>query len=147
MWRFFVDAARSPVQQYIGIDVVKAIILRNNQAFSGTNRVFKVADATVDALPDADVVLCREVLFHLCFADIRKLIANILSKDRAYILLTTDRGTSFNSDIPTGDYRLLNLQASPFRLPSPLYTIDDPAGDAQRVIGVWESSRLERFSN
>lgn len=134
-------------QQYIGVDVVKSLISRNHQAFGGTGRVFKVADATVDALPEADAVLCREVLFHLCFADIRKLIANILAKKRAYLLLTTDRGTSFNSDIPTGDYRLLNLEASPFRLPSPLYTIDDPAGDVRRVIGVWESSRLQHFSS
>lgn len=131
-------------QQYVGVDLVEAVVERNSELYADSRRSFLVADAAIDELPSADAVICREVLFHLSFADIRKVLKNIVSKDRQYLILTTDRGTSFNSEIASGDYRLINLEVGPFRLPSPLHEIRDSASDCGRVIGVWRGADVRQ---
>lgn len=130
---------------YIGIDVVDSVIAQNARLYGGPGRTFAVGDATTDDLPAADVVLCREVLFHLSFVDIRKLLKNVLSKDRSYIIATSDRETAFNSDIPTGDFRVLNLEAWPLRLPPPERVIADSAVLPHRIMGVWDAQKLRRL--
>lgn len=130
-------------QNYVGIDVVEIVIKENKKNFENSRRKFLSLDAIVDDLPDADVVMCREILFHLSFRDIRKLLTNILSKDRSYVIATSDRQTSFNSDIPTGDFRLLNLEASPLRFPAPIRVIEDSAITPRRIIGVWDVKHLK----
>lgn len=127
---------------YIGIDVVETVIEKNRELFERPGRRFSALDATVDDLPDADVVLCREVLFHLSFEDIHKLLRNLLSKNRRWLILTSDRQTLFNSNIPTGDFRLLNLEARPFGFPPPRHEIDDYAVFPRRIIGVWDAMQL-----
>ena len=132
-------------QKYIGIDVVDTVIDANNKQFKTKIREFAVCDATKDDLPEADTVLCRQVLFHLCFSDIKKLLENVLSKDRAYLIADSDRSSLFNSDIPSGDFRLFNLEANPFRFPTPDFVIDDSKIRANRVIGVWDCKKIRRI--
>ena len=129
-------------QNYVGVDVVEAVIAMNTRLYGQPGRTFVTADATVDDLPEADVVLCREVMFHLSFADIRKLLRNVLSSKRAYLIATSDRLTTFNSDIPSGDFRLLNMVAWPLKFPQPDHVIDDSAVFPRRIIGVWDVKRL-----
>lgn len=129
-------------QNYVGVDVVDSVIEKNRQLFERPGRVFAVADATVDDLPDADAVMCREVLFHLSFEDINKLLKNLLSKKRSYLIITSDTRTLFNSDIPTGDFRPLNLEARPLKFPPPDRVIDDAAVSPGRIIGVWNTTNL-----
>jgi hypothetical protein len=132
-------------QIYLGVDVVETVIEDNRKRFETPRRKFLALNAIVDDLPAADVVISREILFHLSFDDIDRLLRNILSKERSYILATSDRQTSFNSDIPTGDYRLLNLEARPLRFPPPLRIIDESAISPGRIIGLWDVKRLTAF--
>lgn len=129
-------------KDYIGVDVVDSVIEKNRQLYERPGRIFAVADATVDELPEADAALCREVLFHLSFDDINKLLKNVLSKKRSFLIITSDTKTWFNSDIPTGDFRPLNLEAWPLRFPPPDRVIDDAAVSPGRIIGVWNTANL-----
>jgi hypothetical protein len=130
-------------QDYVGVDIVDAVVVANRERFGRPGRVFETMDAAVDRLPDADVVLCREVLFHLSFDDIRKVLGNLLSSPtRRFLIATSDRQTLFNADIPTGDFRLLNLEARPLRFPPPDRVIDDAFVSPRRIIGVWDTKRL-----
>lgn len=129
-------------QNYIGLDVVASVIAENRDNYLNEHREFLVVDATKEDIPDGDVILCREVLFHLSFADIRHLLKNVLSKPRSYLLLTTDREAMVNADIPTGDFRPLNLQAWPLRLPAPERVVADAGVSPYRVIGVWKAASL-----
>jgi hypothetical protein len=131
-------------QKYIGVDIVESVIAQNKSRFSSEVREFFFRDAMTDELPAADVVMCREVLFHLSFDDIRKVLRNLLSKERKYLVLTSDRQTLFNSDIPTGDFRLLNLEAWPLKFPAPVRVIDDSRVSPNRIVGVWEAEGLRR---
>ncbi len=131
-------------QRYVGADIVPSVIARNQDRYGSPTRSFVVADAVRDPLPEADVVLCREVLFHLSFDDIRSLLANVFASRRRYLIATTDRITMFNSDIRTGDYRPLDLQRRPFRLGQPMAEIDDGGLIGGRRLAVWDTAQVAR---
>ncbi len=125
---------------YIGVDVVESVIARNQQ-FSGPRVRFEVCNAISQPVPAAHMALCREVLFHLSFADARLVLMNI-SRSARFLCATTDVDIRFNSDIPTGDFRPLNLLIPPFRLPKPQALIPDRAVRPGRFLGVWSSAAL-----
>ena len=130
-------------QNYIGIDIVDTVIEENIRRFETPRRKFLSIDAIVDDIPDADIVMCREVLFHLSFDEIKHMLNNILSKNRSYLIATSDRQTYFNSNIPTGDFRLLNLESWPIKFPAPMRVIDDSAVSPRRIIGVWDAKSYQ----
>jgi SAM-dependent methyltransferase len=128
--------------KYVGVDIVPTVMEANKKAFSSTSREFILLDAVTDRLPTCDVVLCREVLFHLSFADGQRLLENIRMSGALHVLLTSDTGTAFNADIKTGDFRILNLQKRPYRLPPPKAWIPDGAVSPTRGLALWRCEDL-----
>jgi SAM-dependent methyltransferase len=56
--------------QYTGVDVVEPLIVDNNRRFGCETISFRCLDITTDELPDADLVLIREVFQHISNAQI-----------------------------------------------------------------------------
>lgn len=138
---------RLPVKTYIGGDIVPEIIKENRRRFAAPGRRFEVLDLTTDHLPAADVLLCRDALVHLSFADIRAALTNIARSDVAYLLATTFPECSKNEDITTGDWRVLNLERPPISLPTPLQLLNEGCteGDGRyrdKSLGLWRVSDL-----
>jgi len=133
-------------QKYIGIDVVSSVIEENRRRYPGPRSEYYCLDAVTDELPDADTALCREVLFHLSFADGLDLVRNLARKQRKYLIATTDRTTLFNADVRSGDFRILNLTRGPFRFPKPDFAIDDAGVMPGRQLAVWRFDRLSHLS-
>ncbi len=131
-------------QAYVGVDIVESVVEDNRRRYGTAGREFIAADATSEPLPSADTVLCREVLFHLGFEDIRKLLTNVLSTEREWFITTTDSITLFNSDIETGDFRFLNLRKAPFRFGEPVAVLRDPGVAESRVLGVWAAASIAK---
>jgi hypothetical protein len=129
-------------QRYTGIDIVDSVVKRNQANFGNKNRQFGTIDAISQTIPECDTVLCREILFHLSFNDGIGLIRNILSTNCNYLIATTDGITDFNSDIKTGDFRLLNLQRSPFSFPTPEAFLVDSAIVPGRLLAVWSIDQV-----
>jgi 2-polyprenyl-3-methyl-5-hydroxy-6-metoxy-1,4-benzoquinol methylase len=129
--------------RYIGVDVVEELITENNRVHLSKTRTFQTIDATVDELPKADTILCREVMFHLCFSDILKLIANIQRSTAIFLIATNDTSLRYNSDIISGDYRLLNLYKAPFHFPLPSISVPDDQVTPRRTMSVWRTSELK----
>jgi hypothetical protein len=127
---------------YIGIDVARMVIALNVRTYGSASRTFLTLDATQDSLPAADTALCREVLFHLSFADIWALLRNVRASGVRRIIATTDSATDFNADILSGDFRLLNLTKPPFRFPSPATFISEDESVPGRALAVWSMSEL-----
>lgn len=127
---------------YTGIDIVPSVIANNQKEFSTARRNFICLDAIAEDIPAADAVLCREVLFHLSFADSMSLIRNVYKSGSRFFLTTTERATGYNADIDSGDWRILNLQISPYNFGPPIMEIADDSVSVGRIIGVW---RLEDF--
>lgn len=125
---------------YIGVDIVPSVIEANRQAMPASQ--FLCLDAVTDELPDADTVICREILFHLSFADAKALLQNLRAKPRRWLIATSDTATLVNADIESGDFRLLNLAQAPFRFPKPRRTLEDGAISSGRYLGVWDFNDL-----
>lgn len=125
--------------EYLGIDIVPSVI-QDNRRFERPGVRFEVADAIADPLPECDLILCREMLFHLSFEDGLRALQN-MRKSSKWLCLTTDTCIWFNSQIDTGDFRVINLQMPPYSLPKPLELIPDDAVITGRNIGLWTGDR------
>ena len=94
-----------------------------------------------DPLPRVDLVFCRDCLVHLPFADALKALEKIQSSGSRYLLTTTFPGRR-NSDIATGEWHVIDLQAKPFLFPSPLLVFKegciDPPGYSDKTWGFGE---------
>lgn len=73
-----------------------------------------VADITVNPLPTADLILCRDCLVHLSFAHIDAALANFRASGARWLLTTTFPMIEENVDCEDGDWRALNLTLPPF---------------------------------
>jgi hypothetical protein len=127
--------------RYIGGDVVPEIVARN--ARFATDRIsFRRLNLLTGPLPRVDAIFCRDCLVHLSFADVERALANIVRSGSTYLVTTTFPDRSANADIPTGRWRVLNLQASPFNFPPPLRLLVEGCTEGNgkyrdKSLGVW----------
>jgi len=124
---------------YIGVDIV-AEVIKVNRKHSRSGVSFEVIDAISGPLPSSDIALCREVLFHPSFGDSLAVLKSI-RRAAKWLVATTDP-IWFNSDIRTGDFRMINLRKRSCNLAEPYATIRDDSIDAGRVLGVWPTESL-----
>jgi hypothetical protein len=101
---------------YIGLDIVKNIIDKNNSLYASESTSFKVSNICNDQIPSCDLILVRDCLFHLSFDDIDKFLKNIQQTNYKYLLTTTHivQPGFQNKDIISGDFRMINLFDYPF---------------------------------
>jgi hypothetical protein len=135
------------VASYIGVDVVDDIIARNVREHGSAKRTFLTRDITRDPLPRADLVLSRDCLVHFSFADIRAALRNFRRSGSEYLLTTTFIDRASNENMRPGGWRVLNLQAPPFRIPTPLAFVDEQvlhSGGLYRDkrLGLWRLADL-----
>jgi 2-polyprenyl-3-methyl-5-hydroxy-6-metoxy-1,4-benzoquinol methylase len=88
---------------YTGIDIVPEIIARNVDLYASPQRVFKLGDLVEDALPAADLILCRDCLVHFTYAETRRALDNFCRSGATWLLTTTFTGPRENREITTGD--------------------------------------------
>lgn len=113
---------------YTGADIVDILIKKNNKRYANKKTKFLNLDAKSSVIPQVDLVICRDLLFHLSIAEVNMTLVNLIDSRSKYYLLTShlDSGDYLNVDIKTGDFRRLDLLAEPFNLPAPsLYRIQD----------------------
>jgi hypothetical protein len=128
---------------YIGMDIVPELVEENVRKHSNEGRRFVAGDITRETLPAADLMLCRDCLFHLCYDDIVRFFANFVSSGIPYLLLTTHRVQN-NRDIDRpGRFRRLNMRRPPFEFPEPLEEIEDwIEGFPERSMGLWTAADI-----
>lgn len=105
---------------YLGGDIVEPLVADLNRNFSSTFVSFTQFDITIDRFPKSDLVLNRDCLFHLSYRDIQLTLSNFLKSGSMYFLSTSyENGGKFtNTDIRSGDFRLIDLFTSPFCFPA-----------------------------
>ena len=139
-----------PIQRYIGADIIPALIAHNRARSHGRRQRFVVADMVCDALPRADLILCRDGLVHLSHNDIFATLKNFKRSRSTWLLTSTFVGHPENIDIATGGWRTLNLQTAPFNFPPPVRMIDEQClgyGGAYRDkrLALWQLEALPFF--
>lgn len=123
--------------EYIGGDIVLPLINSLNEKYRIPNVRFIHIDLTRPAaFPTADLMICRDCLFHLSNDDIRRVLENFVSSQISYLLTTTHKNSGHfaNRDIPTGDFRFIDLFSAPYCFP----------GDALARIDDWHPPHPER---
>lgn len=127
--------------KYIGVDVVESLIQNHRNNFPSIE--FHVKDITSDTLPQADMMLCRDCMFHMSYEDISRTLHNFVNSNIKFLFTTTHVTNEPNRDIITGDFRLLDLLKFPFNFPEPLYIMDDTyAHHPQRNMAIWSREQL-----
>ncbi len=81
-------------KKYVAVDIVKDLIMYNEEKFVAENLEFRCLDIATDDLPDGDCALLRQVLQHLSNTEIQSILSK-LSKYK-YVILT--------EHLPTGDF-------------------------------------------
>lgn len=130
---------------YIGGDIVPVLIADLRASFPDLD--LRVFDICQDEFPVADVWHCRDCLFHLPFADIRKALESFARSVIPYALITTHRTrvAHRNLDVPVGGWRYLDLAEKPFSLPPATeYLRDYRRGrDFPRFVGLWTREQIK----
>ena len=132
---------------YIGGDIVEAIIMENQTHFKSATHDFILLDITSDALPQADMMLCRDCLIHFSNKDVYRFLNN-LKKSQITYLLTTTFPQHLNINIKTGNWRPINLEDAPFHFPKPLALINEGCTEkdgtvADKSLGLWRVADIK----
>jgi SAM-dependent methyltransferase len=133
---------------YVGVDVVPAMIEQNRGKYQGPGKNFLVRDITRDRLPDCDCVLCRDCLDHLSFEDALRALNNFRRSRAKYLLVTTYTDCTRNDDIVSGGgWRPTNLQLPPYSFPVPLWIINEQCTEeggkwADKSLALWRIQEL-----
>jgi SAM-dependent methyltransferase len=108
---------------YQGFDLVESVIEQNKQQFARPNVSFHVFSGNFDDLPDADLLIVKDVLQHWSNANVLDFLSTLA---RYPISLITNcinpRGATTNADIRDGDFRYLDIRQPPFKVPATALT-------------------------
>lgn len=119
------------LEYYVGIDIVPNLIQKNNELYTNDKRIFMCLDIVKDAIPNADIIICRDVLQHLPLEDGIKVLTNIKKSDAKYLLTTNYFNTTVNTNIGTGNFYKINLLIHPFNLSRPLLAFEELSAEPE----------------
>jgi hypothetical protein len=130
---------------YIGADIVPDLIAALTTKYGDrASRDFRDVDIVHDALPSADLWLCRDLLAHLPNADGLAVIRNFVASDIPYLLTKTYDFITVNSDTRPGGFRYINLRRPPFGLGKPRIRIWDFVAPAPPgYLGLWSRDDIK----
>jgi SAM-dependent methyltransferase len=99
---------------YVGLDLVPDVIEANRRDFARPGVSFEVFKS-LDDIPVADVLLCKDVFQHLPNETVREYLAAFKRKAR-FLLITNDDqpDDGLNSNIRAGEWRPVRLDYPPF---------------------------------
>ena len=126
--------------RYIGGDLVGDLIEGNRAEYARDGVEFQKLDLVNDTLPAVDVILCRDCLVHLSFADAQAALSNIARSGAGWLLATSFPSVTRNDDIVTGQWRPINLTLPPFNLPEPEKVIGEMCNEsefADKNLSLW----------
>lgn len=140
-----------PGVRYTGGDIVPDVVADATRRHGTPGRRFLVLDLTRSPLPPADLLLCRDCLVHLSYADIVQALANVRRSQIEYVLTTTFTAEAGFRNIVTGDWRPVNLEAPPFSFPPPLESLREECTEqhgafADKALGLWRVCDLPDLS-
>ena len=104
--------------EYVGVDV-SAVVLSNTRKFTRPGIAFRELNAVKDPLPQADLLIAKDVLQHWSNADILAFIPKLTSFRNALITngFNSAGMSNLNQDIVAGSWRPVDLRERPYHLP------------------------------
>jgi len=135
----------SPNVQYTGGDIVEPMIEQHKITYPDYK--FVTIDILKDTLPSADIMICRDCLFHFPIANIKQFFKNFVKSDIASILTTSHVMYANTHDIELGGYRELNLFDSNFNFTRDyIYEINDWVPPfPERKMYMWSHDQIAKI--
>jgi hypothetical protein len=132
------------VERYIGVDIVDALIEKNQSLFGNASINFICLDLAEGNVPQVDLIFSRDCLVHLTFEHALRIISNFKHSGSTYLLTTTFTNLRENSNLVGKDsfWRPLNMQLYPFNFPEPLLLINEKCTEEKgqftdKCLGLW----------
>lgn len=88
-----------PCEKYIGVDIIKELIIKNNQLYCDRQREFIYMDLYRMVPQKVDLILCRDCLVHHPYKSAQQIISNFKKSGSTYLLATTFPLMMTNIDI------------------------------------------------
>lgn len=106
---------------YTGIDIVQSII--DNHKIKYPNQKFMCLDCVEEDIPAGDIVIIRDVLFHLKIEEIKKILKKVMCR---YLIVTSCRNTSNHDEFDRWKFHPINLTIDPFNMTNYIESIYEP---------------------
>jgi hypothetical protein len=115
------------ILDYTGIDIVEEMLSANRALLGDVNGLscrFVHQDLAEQAPPRSDIIFCKDLVNHLCFADIFNVLSGFNESGSDYLLISSNRGhQNLDAKIMRGNQsRHINLEGAPFLLPPPQWS-------------------------
>jgi hypothetical protein len=125
---------------YIGVDIVAPLIAINTERFGRGTVKFRLLDVTAQLVPRVDLIICRDLLVHLDYANGKRVIENFRASGSTYLLTTTFPAHG-NNELG-GIWRPLNLREEPFNFPAPIELMSENCTEedgqySDKSLGLW----------
>jgi SAM-dependent methyltransferase len=103
-------------RRYYGFDVVPSVVERNRQRYGSETITFDLMPTDFSVLPQADLLIMKDVLQHLPDAEITRHKQDLFPHYPCCLISNSYRkvATGQNHDIPPGAFRCLDLKAEPY---------------------------------
>jgi hypothetical protein len=105
------------------------------------------ANIVEDKYPTADLMICRDLLFHIPYVETYKILSNFVESGIKYLLTTTHivrADNPFeNQDVPAGSFKYMDLFSSPYSFPEDtLFKVLDGFDD--RHMCLWSREQIQK---
>ena len=137
--------------KYVGCDIVEDMVIENNKKYSNDEISFLKKNLSYDDLPEADIILVRDLLVHLKYSDIILCLNNIKKYNYKYIAITNFPKLIKNINNKFGDrWKPINFNLKPYLLPEPDFVLPDNSQigeyDSQKTIAIWKNENFHGWS-
>jgi len=139
--------------EYTGADIVAELVAANEAAWSAPSRRFLTLDLLRDSLPEVDLILCRDCLFHFSHSDVFRALERFAATSACFLLTTTFTYRTYprNANIVTGQWTPINLEMTPYDFEPPLALLVEGSTESivygpdigtvpmsDRCLGLWD---------
>lgn len=148
-WRWMQEMDLDGIE-YIGADISLELIEDVRARFAGPGVRFEHIDITSDPLPKADMMMCRDCLFHLKNRFRWGFFRNFADSEIPYLLMTMHHLQGNRPLGAVGNFAAFSPKAEPFHFPEPLAMIhegfDTLPTDWSRIEKPWHYKSLGLWS-
>ena len=127
--------------KYSNREIVKMLFDKNTELYNKPSGEFTHINLMGDQLDKVDLILCRDILGHLKYKDVFKVLRNFKKSCSRYLLVTHHPELSKNEDLKIeGGWRQINFELPPFNFPKPLASIEEKGNlfdDLGKHLGLW----------
>ena len=133
---------------YVGADIVQALIEELKEKYKDNPKMkFVYTNLVEDKYPMADLMLCRDFLFHMPYVETYKVLTNFVESGIKYLFTTSHMKRPEkpfeNHDISAGSFRYMDLFASPYNFPEDtLFKVLD--GFEDRHMFLWSREQIQK---